>query len=328
MAGSSDDNASSSTGIHHQQESPSPDSNVLMRDHAPDNSSVPKPKRLACMICRKRKLKCDGIRPSCSTCSRLGHSCAYDEQRRKSGPKRGYVKALEERLKQVETLLKTQDPVPPTPDSSAKPVGISMSGAHNSAAAPQSLGLVDTAMGMAGEGDMDRWQHFGGESPQGGAMDDVNFNSRLGMPLNNVGEGNFTWEMIGLGLEEPLPPQETIDELHQIYFEQVHPSMPMIHRYRYLAAMNLAPNQRPPVCLRYAMWTLACSITDKFADLKDLFYQRARKYVEADYVKGYGEHMISVAHCQTHILLAAYELKMMYFPRAWINTGSAVRLAQ
>lgn len=67
-------------------------------DNVPDNSSVPKPKRLACMICRKRKLKCDGLRPSCSTCSRLGHSCAYDEQRRKSGPKRGYVKALEERL--------------------------------------------------------------------------------------------------------------------------------------------------------------------------------------------------------------------------------------
>jgi len=63
-----------------------------------DNSSVPKPKRLACMICRKRKLKCDGIKPSCSTCTRLGHSCAYDEVRRKSGPKRGYVKALEERL--------------------------------------------------------------------------------------------------------------------------------------------------------------------------------------------------------------------------------------
>lgn len=73
-------------------------------DHIPieappgGNSSVPKPKRLACMICRKRKLKCDGIKPSCSTCSRLGHTCAYDEVRRKSGPKRGYVKALEERL--------------------------------------------------------------------------------------------------------------------------------------------------------------------------------------------------------------------------------------
>lgn len=61
-------------------------------------NSIPKPKRIACIICRKRKLKCDGTKPSCSTCTRLGHSCAYDEVRRKSGPKRGYVKALEERL--------------------------------------------------------------------------------------------------------------------------------------------------------------------------------------------------------------------------------------
>lgn len=79
------------------------------RDTVPDNSNVPKPKRLACMICRKRKLKCDGVRPSCSTCSRLGHDCAYDEQRRKSGPKRGYVKALEERLSMfcARTLIET-----------------------------------------------------------------------------------------------------------------------------------------------------------------------------------------------------------------------------
>lgn len=71
---------------------------ITIETPAGGNSSVPKPKRLACMICRKRKLKCDGIKPSCSTCSRLGHNCAYDEVRRKSGPKRGYVKALEERL--------------------------------------------------------------------------------------------------------------------------------------------------------------------------------------------------------------------------------------
>lgn len=62
------------------------------------DTTIPKPKRIACIICRKRKLKCDGSKPSCSTCTRLGHECAYDPVRRKSGPKRGYVKALEERL--------------------------------------------------------------------------------------------------------------------------------------------------------------------------------------------------------------------------------------
>ncbi|KAK4212821.1 hypothetical protein QBC37DRAFT_186013 [Rhypophila decipiens] len=293
------------------------------------NPSVPKPKRLACMICRKRKLKCDGIKPSCSTCSRLGHTCAYDEVRRKSGPKRGYVKALEERLKQVETLLKTQDVSTTSPDGSkGSPIVLEPGASKQSnqrPAATANFTVTDPSIAIASSRDMDRW-HFNAESPNG-VMDDFNFNSNISMGMNNV-DSTFTWEMIGLGLEEPLPPQETIDELHQIYFEKIHPSVPMIHKYRYLAAMNLAPNQRPPVCLRYAMWTCACAVTDKYLDLKDLFYQRARKYVESDYIKGFGEQIISVAHVQTHVLLASYEFKWMYFPRAWMSTGSAVRLGQ
>jgi len=72
------------------------------------DSNIPKPKRIACIICRKRKLKCDGSKPSCSTCTRLGHNCAYDEVRRKSGPKRGYVKALEERLSEYSVNVAPQ----------------------------------------------------------------------------------------------------------------------------------------------------------------------------------------------------------------------------
>jgi hypothetical protein len=68
------------------------------------------------------------------------------------------------------------------------------------------------SIGITSDRDMDRWQ-FNGESPQTAALDDFNFNSNMTMGMNNVG-GNFTWEMIGLGLEEPLPPQETIDELY------------------------------------------------------------------------------------------------------------------
>src|SRR5271154_3756319 len=64
---------------------------------------VPRPKRIACILCRKRKLRCDGNKPSCGTCSRLGHDCAYDVVRKKSGPKRGYVKLLEARLSTMTT---------------------------------------------------------------------------------------------------------------------------------------------------------------------------------------------------------------------------------
>ena len=67
----------------------------------PGEESTTKPKRIACLVCRKRKLRCDGIRPSCGNCSRLGHDCGYTDVRRKSGPRRGYVKELEARLRKT-----------------------------------------------------------------------------------------------------------------------------------------------------------------------------------------------------------------------------------
>lgn len=88
------------------RQSRSQDANQTQSGNTGDNTSppeddgnpVPRPKRMACIVCRKRKLRCDGQKPSCGTCARVGHNCAYDEVRKKSGPKRGYVKQLEARL--------------------------------------------------------------------------------------------------------------------------------------------------------------------------------------------------------------------------------------
>ena len=76
------------------------------------------------------------------------------------------------------------------------------------------------------------------------------------------------------------------------------------------------------------MWTHACAISDEFGHFQELFYRRSRKYVEEDASRGYGEHIVSTATAQTHVLLTLYEFRMMYFPRAWMSTGAAVRLCQ
>ena len=102
----------------------------------------------------------------------------------------------------------------------------------------------------------------------------------------------------------------------------------MVHKYRYLAAMNLAPHMRPPVCLRYIMWSLAASVTEKYFHYMEIFYHRARRYAEIDEMKGHGESFITVGHCQCWSLISTYEFKMMYFPRAWVSAGKCTRLAQ
>lgn len=101
----------------------------------------------------------------------------------------------------------------------------------------------------------------------------------------------------------------------------------MIHRPRFFASMKLAPHMRPPVCLRYIMWALAASITPKYSFLEEHLYARARKYIHLDEMKGHGEHMVSVSHCQAWVLISLYEFKQMFFPRAWVSVGRGARMA-
>ncbi|KAI4268230.1 MAG: hypothetical protein LQ337_007958 [Flavoplaca oasis] len=177
-----------------------------------DESELPKPKRVACAICRKRKLKCDGGRPKCATCARLGHNCTYDEIRRKSGPKRGYVKELEARLAQVETQLKTktQEPDPSTSGHSqdqfnftppADNVFLSASGQGDPIT--DSMGIPASTSEFFNNMDLSNGPDIAPTLLPD--LPDLNQTSTF--------DDGMTWEMIGLGLEEPLPKQEAIDDL-------------------------------------------------------------------------------------------------------------------
>lgn len=56
-------------------------------DHSSTFSQQPKPKRqrvsIACDLCRKKKIKCDGKTPSCSSCAANRLPCVYAQPERK-----------------------------------------------------------------------------------------------------------------------------------------------------------------------------------------------------------------------------------------------------
>lgn len=115
---------------------------------------------------------------------------------------------------------------------------------------------------------------------------------------------------------------------HQIFFETFQPSQPFIHKGRYLAAMSLPATSRlrPPVCLSYAIWALAASMSEHYDAVAEHFYLRARKYMEVDEILGRGQGVVTLAHAQATAYLAVYETKRLYFPRAWLSVGRAARL--
>ncbi|CEL06043.1 hypothetical protein ASPCAL07154 [Aspergillus calidoustus] len=66
---------------------------------------------LACSACRARKSKCDGRRPSCSTCASLEIDCLYEPSESTTNVlvRKDYVSDLEQRLKDVERVLQRHD---------------------------------------------------------------------------------------------------------------------------------------------------------------------------------------------------------------------------
>lgn len=62
----------------------------------------------ACDLCRKKKIKCDGARPTCSNCSNSRTGCIYSETVRKPRPprkKKSMAKELDSRLEKIESIL-------------------------------------------------------------------------------------------------------------------------------------------------------------------------------------------------------------------------------
>lgn len=106
--------------------------------------------------------------------------------------------------------MKTQDPpaAPKIVANDAPAVAVGDNPKINTTPPMANLAVPDPSINLATGRDADRWNFTGDNSPQPqqSVPDTFDFNA---IPMQN----NFTWEMIGLGLEEPLPPQESIDEL-------------------------------------------------------------------------------------------------------------------
>ncbi|RKP27258.1 hypothetical protein SYNPS1DRAFT_6844, partial [Syncephalis pseudoplumigaleata] len=56
----------------------------------------------ACDACRRKKVRCDGVRPVCGNCSAFHFECTYLDAAKKRGPPKGYIEAIEHRLRRME----------------------------------------------------------------------------------------------------------------------------------------------------------------------------------------------------------------------------------
>ena len=53
---------------------------------------------LACEECRRRKARCDRVRPQCGICAEAGRKCVVVDKSSQRGPKKGQLKDLRSRV--------------------------------------------------------------------------------------------------------------------------------------------------------------------------------------------------------------------------------------
>jgi hypothetical protein len=60
---------------------------------------------LACIACRRKKIRCSGEKPACKHCLRSRIPCVYKVTTRKAAPRTDYMAMLDKRLKRMEERI-------------------------------------------------------------------------------------------------------------------------------------------------------------------------------------------------------------------------------
>ncbi|RAQ45660.1 fungal specific transcription factor domain protein [Aspergillus flavus] len=246
----------------------------------------------ACEECRRRKVRCDRRRPQCQVCFETGIDCRISTTRLPRGPRKGQLRTLRTRIAALERCLADQHP------------GINQ----------QMAGLFD---GSGVECDSE-------EDP---------LRERATLP-EQVPEICSDDQQGGGSPRSPDPQTRPCGlvsdlmraDLDQLYFDRVHPSAPILQRWRYQVWAKQPRKSEAQVCLQYAMWTVAASLSAHFQSLRDTLYHETRRMLDAIDLRSPISGILAVEQAQAWVLVAIYEYMQLSPQQAWMSAGRCCRL--
>ncbi|KAI5477187.1 hypothetical protein MNV49_006631 [Pseudohyphozyma bogoriensis] len=319
----------------------------------------------ACLTCRQRKIKCDGVKPCCGGCAKSARAhgedpttiiCNYDEpergEKRKRASGQNKVSQLEAKIAELEQIIaasttaqQQQNARPPIPSTSAAStfVEASISTYDNGPFTPNSLdALLKASEEYPG-------QNIGGFEDATPAF----FNNSAPttttsqpytLPVPNetppVTPPDILLELFYPSWPRDLPTPALVTRLIDVFFSKTHAASGMIHQGRFLASMQLPPNNSgfPHVSLIHAMLaTAARLVSDTFFDHEDSYWSKevpgetpcdfhARKAKAAiDAAIGTGSKLFQVMQAST--LICYYSYSAARFVEVWLYCGLTTRMA-
>ncbi|KAI5863948.1 fungal-specific transcription factor domain protein [Durotheca rogersii] len=279
----------------------------------------------ACEECRKKKLRCDRQRPQCGACANAQVQCEVNDRRVPRGPKKGSIGALRSRIVALERRL-----------SSAQSEDALASDSHE-------LGLLDEAepKGQSTEQfplpDWDLSQHeqqppntaipLVWAAPETAPQSPILYPDIQVLPTMSTSYPSPKQSPTSVG--DIFIPDLTRADLTQLYFDRVHPVVPILNQtktFKWINDPGAVSESRQ--CLQYAMWTSATAFSSQFGGFQDSMYAKTRFMLDQMDLSGSDSLICHIEHVQSWILITFYEFARANYRRGWLSAGRVFRLVQ
>ncbi|CEJ81464.1 hypothetical protein VHEMI01586 [[Torrubiella] hemipterigena] len=304
---------------------------------------------LACEECRRRKARCDRVRPQCGTCAELGYVCVVNEKRPQRGPKKGQMNALRARVATLERQLNARNIEIPDEPQDLDDAPYTTTAHCNQQETSMITPALTTAASTVHSSEDDSHPHDAMSNLDNGPFPLFDFSTMIlpNQPYYGAGDAPNEAMMdtgatlhgmkmdhsdcgLGLLLEIPLLTRADLDDL---FFDRVYPIAPIIHRRRYLAWSQSQSDHHDrstlQLCLQYAMWAVAAAVSSQFRQLADKLADGAIQMLNHLSVVSQDINTITpLAQIQAWLLIAHYELLCKSDRQAMLTAGRAIRLVQ
>ncbi|KAJ2867204.1 hypothetical protein GGH94_001007 [Coemansia aciculifera] len=249
----------------------------------------------ACDNCRRKKVKCNGTKPSCSHCTRMKLACHYSPLVRKKRVRRSIIDKLEERLESMEQMLQplVERLSPNDPVIGAGGFGLGFG------FAPAPPPAIAHPLGLPYQGQVQHAQF---------ALQQLQQSSSSSPP------------------PPVLPPPHVIEELMEIAITRMTPTAPPVSWTQLVRRLHSGQLPEYIVCATVA---LAARFSNRPEFICTPRYNAGREYARraAELVAGLVDRPDpDVVFCL--VMLSLYEWGCGRGESAWTYTGMATRLAQ
>ncbi|KAI1084748.1 putative Zn(II)2Cys6 transcription factor [Whalleya microplaca] len=262
------------------------------------------------------------------SCATSGKTCIVRDNCPRRGPKKGYLKTLQNKIEDLQARLNEQKEATATETRTCSPSQEEINSDNDNGGSMDSneVQSTSTATPMTFD-DIQLWTQpleFQFPIMQPGPWDCME-NS---FPISDFPALENTQEpspfAMGVGLQiTPI----MHNDLDQLYFDRAYMFAPILHAHRYRSWSKQPNKSKQKTCLQYAMWTLASSLSSQFQVVVRQLYSETRQLLHTIESEE-SSHQVSIELAQAWLLLAIYELTCEDYHRWMMSVGMAFRLVQ